>query len=311
MRLLLLVLLLAPAPGRAAETREYGPYKMAYEKPGFWRTLGNGPSDWGRFVKWGFARERLSWLAAVGASTALLVKYDQEIYEETRRAGRRLGISSEDKTKTYLTVNGLSLFRGPGDLGSALYFLGDGWVNIGLFGYFEISGRLKDDWRELQTGHQLAEGLLVTGFTTQLLKRATGRETPRAATKAGGKWSMFPPFAEYQAHRSGYDAFPSGHVATSMMTVTIIAENYPEKTWVKPLGYTLVGLLSFQMVNNGVHWASDYPLGLAIGYGVGKAIATDGRGAAKRGVAPAASAVRLTPWLSPEGAGGLALAYRY
>jgi hypothetical protein len=26
----------------------------------------------------------------------------------------------------------------------------------------------------------------------------------------------------------------------------------------------------FQMVNNGVHWVSDYPLGIAMGYVIGK-----------------------------------------
>jgi len=121
---------------------------------------------------------------------------------------------------------------------------------------------------------------------------------------------MFPSFKDFQAHRTRYDAFPSGHLATCMMTLTVIAENYPEKTYIKPLGYALLAGLSFQMVNNGVHWASDYPLGLAVGYGIGKAIAAGGRTAARRG-APAPSALRAFPYLSPDGGGGLALAYRF
>ncbi|OGR52886.1 MAG: hypothetical protein A2049_07215 [Elusimicrobia bacterium GWA2_62_23] len=311
---LLLSFCAAPLRAQEAASRTYtlkDGSTLTYAKPGLWRTIGAGPSDWGLFVKQSFTKESLPWLAAIGASTVLLIKYDQEIYEETRRVGDRLNISSVDKTKTYLRIGGVSVFRGPSDLGSAFYFIGDGWVNLGLMGYFEARGLMKDDWRALQTGHQLAEGLLVTGFTTQVMKRVTGRETPRAATADRGVWRMFPSFNDFQAHRTRYDAFPSGHLATCMMTLTVIAENYPEKKYIKPLGYTLLTALSFQMVNNGVHWASDYPLGLAVGYGIGKAIAAGGRTSAKRSPAATAQAIRFAPYLSPEGAVGAAMTYRF
>jgi hypothetical protein len=313
--LLLLQVLLAPAVNaQEASSRTYNlkdGSTLTYAKPGLWRTIGAGPSDWSLFVKESFKKENLPWLAAIGASTLILIEYDQKIFDNTQRLGKKLGISREDKTKTYLKLGGVSVFRGPSDLGSAMYFLGDGWVNLGLFGYLETYGWLKKDWRAQQTGHQLAEGLLVTGFTTQVMKRVSGRETPRAATAPRGVWRMFPSFKDFQAHRTRYDAFPSGHLATCMMTVTVLADNYPEKKYIKPLGYALVGALSFQMVNNGVHWASDYPLGLAVGYGIGKAIASGGRTAAKRGVPATASAVRFAPYLSPEGAVGAGMTYRF
>ncbi|MDA8132366.1 MAG: phosphatase PAP2 family protein [Elusimicrobia bacterium] len=299
----------ADAPSRTYTLKDGS--ALEYSRPGLWHTIGSGPSDWRTFLKDSFRKENLPWFAAIGASTLFLIEYDQKIYVNTRRAGRKLGISSADKTKTYLKVGGVSIFRGPSDLGSAFYFIGDGWLNLGLFGYFEIAGRLKDDWRALQTGHQLAEGLIVTGFTTQVMKRISGRETPRAATAPRGVWRMFPSFKDFQSHRTRYDAFPSGHLATCMMTLTVIAENYPDRKYIKPLGYSLLGALSFQMVNNGVHWASDYPLGLAVGYGIGKAIASHGRTAARRTAAPAPSALRLEPYFGPEGAAGAALAYRF
>jgi len=110
-----------------------------------------------------------------------------------------------------------------------MYFIGDGWISLGLCAYFEAYGYMKDDWRALTTGHQLVEGLLVTGFTTQVLKRTTGRETPSAATAPRGVWRFFPSFTEFQSRRSRYDAFPSGHLATGMMAVTVMSANYPEK----------------------------------------------------------------------------------
>ena len=312
----LLLLSVFRAPGLYAQEAPLRTYTLkdgstlAYPKPGLWHTIGSGPSDLGLFVKEGFKKENLPWLGAIGASTVLLIQYDQRIYTGTKKTGRKLGISSKDNTKTYLKVSGVSVFRGPSDLGSALYFLGDGWVNIGLFAYFETYGRIKGDWRAAQTGHQLAEGLLVTGFTSQVMKRITGRETPRAATAARGVWRMFPSFKDFQSHRTRYDAFPSGHLATCMMSVTVLAGNYPDKTYIKPLGYALVGALGFQMVNNGVHWASDYPLGLAVGYGIGKAI-VHGKTAAKRTGPAAPQALSFGPYLSPEGAVGASLAYRF
>jgi hypothetical protein len=47
-----------------------------------------------------------------------------------------------------------------------------------------------------------------------------------------------------------------------------------------------MGLLSFQMMNNGVHWASDYPLALAIGYGLGKVAVSHGRKVVSAGDVP-------------------------
>jgi hypothetical protein len=285
---------------------------LTYSRPGFWRGMGSIPSDLGVLAKDSFRAENLPWLAAIGASTLILIEYDQKLYNNARRVGKKLNISTEDKTRTYLKAGGVSLFRGPSDLGSSLYFLGDGWISIGLFGYFKTAGWLKDDWRASQTGNQLAEGLIATGLVTALMKNITGRETPSAASGDGGVWRMFPGLKEYTAHRTRYDAFPSGHLATGVMSVTVISENYPDNKYVKPIGYALLAGLSFQMMNNGVHWASDYPLGIAVGYGMGKAIAAHGRTAARRtGPKTEAAALSFAPYLSPDGGVGAGLAYKF
>ncbi len=53
--------------------------------------------------------------------------------------------------------------------------------------------------------------------------------------------------------------------------------NYHEHKWIWPVSVATMGVLGFTMVNNGVHWASDYPLALAIGGVVGKTVAARGR----------------------------------
>ncbi|GMN08056.1 hypothetical protein MTsPCn5_34450 [Croceitalea sp. MTPC5] len=116
----------------------------------------------------------------------------------------------------------------------------------------------------------------MIGVITQTIKRFAGRQSPGPAIDSGnpgGHWTLFLRIKEYQTRTSNYDAMPSGHVATFMATITVIATNYPEIKWIKPVGYTLMGIMAFEMMSSRVHWASDYPLGLFIGYVVGKAAA--------------------------------------
>ncbi|MBI4801021.1 MAG: phosphatase PAP2 family protein [Elusimicrobia bacterium] len=303
----------APAPGSSVRIYKAGAEELAYSKPAFWANIADGPRDWLTFARNSFSKKSLPWLGAIGIATVILIEYDQKIYDNTRRFGKKMRISTRDKTRAFITINGVPILRGPTDVGSAMYFLGDGWINIGLCGYFEVYGRLKDDWRALTAGHQLVEGLLLTGFTTQLIKRATGRETPRAAHSPRGVWRPFPSFADFQGHRSRYDAMPSGHMATGMMTITVLAANYPEKKFIKPLGYGLLGLLGFQMVNNGVHWISDYPLGLAAGYSIGKVITANGKTAVNKSASahPPSAALRFCPVALSDGTLGPGLLHRF
>jgi hypothetical protein len=46
----------------------------------------------------------------------------------------------------------------------------------------------------------------------------------------------------------------------------VVAENYPEIKWIRPVGYAFTTLVGLGMLSNGIHWVSDYPLGLFIGY---------------------------------------------
>ena len=89
----------------------------------------------------------------------------------------------------------------------------------------------------------------------------------------GGHWNPFPSFSAYGKYTPNYDAMPSGHVMTATAALNVILGNYPDKKWIKPVGYSLIGLLGFEMVQANVHWYSDYPIAMVMGYIIGKNIA--------------------------------------
>lgn len=248
-----------------------------YKDPAVFRWLTDIPSNFITFPDSAFQKKHLFSMWAIFASTAILIHYDQPLIDGAQELGRDLGIGNGENTKTYITLGGYPFFRGPSDAGSAMYFIGDGWTHLGFCLGFYAAGLIGDDYRALTTASNLAEGILTLGITTQVLKHLTGRESPFVSTEPGGRWRLFPDQVEYHKKVPSYDAYPSGHVATAMLTLTVIAENYPEYEWIYPLGGGLITLLSYQMMNNGVHWISDYPLSLGLGYIFGKIIVDRGR----------------------------------
>jgi hypothetical protein len=252
-----------------------------YERPTGWTFLEHQPSDMKQAWQMTFRKESIVPLGWLVAGTGVLIYLDQYLYERTYKAGSDINISHESEQKTIVKAtlpgNYVVRFNGPHDVGTGMYFLGDGITHAVIAGSFLTVGLVADDNRAIQTASQLAEGILANGIVVQVLKHATGRENPNTYTDPGGRWRPFPNQKDYAKHVNKYDAFPSGHLSTAMVTVTVISSNYPEYTFVKPLGYTLMGALGFQMVNNGVHWYSDYPLAIAMGWMFGKIAVNRGR----------------------------------
>ena len=236
-------------------------------------------------------------MLATLASTGLLFAFDQQIYDETVRAGRDLSISPHHP-EAALFMGSVKVFYAPTTVSSGLYYLGDGWATMAVAGTFFAVGEFRGDNRALQTASEITESMFALGIVTQTLKHATGRETPGNASAERGRWRPFANLGDYAKNTPKYDAFPSGHLATAMATVTVIAGNYPDNPWVKRVGYSLMGACAFSMVNDGVHWASDYPLALLIGGTVGKMAAQRGHPSAR-----AESDERVRPLLTPFGAG--------
>lgn len=223
-------------------------------------------------LKTSFSKEAIPGWAAVVGSSAILYYYDEKLFRGSEQIGRDIGIGNKDNTKPLLSVSGHDLVRLPSDTGSALYFLGDGWMHFALAGSIMGYGYAKDRSYEVNTGIILVHGMFVSTIFNQTLKRSFGRESPNVKTQERGAWRPFPSFNEYNNKTAEHDAMPSGHVMTATLTFTVLAERYPDqKIPIYSVGGVWVSALMFQMMNNGVHWASDYPLGIAMGWVIGKA----------------------------------------
>lgn len=257
---------------------------LVYSRPKSFEFITALPRDYGDFCKDVFRKDQLINIGLIAGSTVLLVAYDQTILDNAKNFGRTIHLSGTSNQKPIIdqkvTIAKKEIkiqFNVPTDLNSSFYYLGDGWTHTSIALAFWVSGLISKDYRSLRTASELGECILSTGIATQFIKHITGRESPYTTNVRGGVWRFFPNQKQYANHTPQYDAFPTGHLATAMATVTVIAENYPDKRYIRPVGYTLMGLLGFAMLNNGVHWAGDYPLGIAMGYIFAKVAVNHGR----------------------------------
>ena len=255
-----------------------------YTKPKAFAMVKNIPLTTAEYARTTFTKRNLIPIAGMITGTAVLCLWDLAIIDGAKKLGDNFGIAHTNRQKTYARFSmklGENKFEvplnGPWDANTSMYFLGDGITHLTIAGSFWVYGAIAKDFRARQTAGELAEAIIAAGISVQFLKHITGRESPFAATFPIGYWRPFPNQKDYAKNVPRYDAFPSGHLATAMATVTVIAENYPEKKYVRPVGYSLMGLLAYSMLNNGVHWFSDYPLSITMGYAFAKIAVNRGR----------------------------------
>jgi membrane-associated phospholipid phosphatase len=246
------------------------PVQLQAIPPKKWGFITNVPADLLQIAKSPFKKNNLPGFAVVVASTALLIPFDQRILDGVKRSSDHIHLQPQTDYKILLQVGDTKILKLPKNINTALYQIGEGGTSMLVSGGLYIYGKISKDYRALQTASDLAETFITMGITTQVLKRISGRESPFVRTQPGGAWHPFPSFKEYQQNTPSYDAFPSGHLATMMATVTVLTTNYPEKKWIGILGYSLIGLSGWAMINTEVHWIADYPLALALGYISGK-----------------------------------------
>lgn len=254
---------------------------ITYKKPVSFSFITHIPKDIVGFSQHAFARNNFSSLEIITASTAALYFADQSITNTVQDKLEDNKIVSTEQFSPFLKIKiagkPTNIGKLPKNINTFFYDLGQGSSAMVMAAAFFVTGKIIKNNRALNTANELTETFVALGVGTQLMKYATGRENPTDASIARGRWRPFPKWSDFQNHKTKYDAFPSGHLSTFISAITIVGENYPEKRWIKPVGYSIAGLCGLAMINNGVHWSSDFPLAIALGHGYGKYISKKAR----------------------------------
>lgn len=260
---------------------------FVYKKPRPFDFLTRLPKDAAGIATAPFHRKAIKPLIYITASTILLMMADESINRGLHNFSADIHWHTEEDYRDVITLkggkSGISLLKFPKNLNTAFYQIGQGFPSLMIGAGLFVYGKIHHNVRAISTASQLAESFILMGAGTQILKRITGRQSPsEVPVELDATWHFFPSFSQFQSHTPNYDAFPSGHLATLMSTVTVLCENYPEKKWIKPVGYGITGMVGLAMINNNVHWASDYPLAIALGYLCAKQVAKSSRHLVKK-----------------------------
>ncbi|HLX12498.1 MAG TPA: phosphatase PAP2 family protein [Bacteroidota bacterium] len=218
--------------------------------PKWYSMISNLPGDWLTYSRVTFKTKNIPLMIGVAASTGILLATDDRTWHSAHN-----------------WYEGSDFVHRWSD---NVEWVGDGRPQFGIAGVFAVYGFAFQDERALRTSSEVVEAILACGGVVQLLKHVTGRQSPYVSSQPGGEWVPFPNQWDYAKKVPYYDAFPSGHLSTALTVLTVVVENYPEASWyLKPIGYTALAGLGVSMVNTGIHWYSDYPLAIALGYEFG------------------------------------------
>lgn len=212
----------------------------------------NVPMDYYHFFENNFSKDEVPDYINLAILTGSLMTFDQTSWKFQSSLYKR---SSFDQNTSNLAIQ-----------------LGNSTIQLIISASFASEGIIFHNERSLKTASNIIESVLTTGLFVQMLKRITGRESPAVASESGGEWVPMPSFKHYQKNQPKYYSFPSGHLSTATAIMTVIANNYPDAKWLKPVSYSLLGVLGFSLVSKGMHWYSDLPLAYFIGYSFGNII---------------------------------------
>lgn len=242
-----------------------------YKKPRFFDMVTRLPKDLVGSIKDFGKTNNLIALGGATLATVALLPADQYLLEKSRSVGEKIGLKDVARYNNFGPLSNI-----PPNETSAIYLIGNGSTSILLSMGFATYGLIKNDYRSLNTATGIIESLAISGIYSQTIKRISGRQSPEPAIRdgnPGGDWNPTPSFPAFTKHTPNYDAYPSGHLMTATSALYVILGNYPDVKWIKPVGYILIGTLGFEMVQANVHWVSDYPIALVMGYIIGKNIA--------------------------------------
>ena len=176
-------------------------------------------------------QEDIKWLLPLGVGTAGFVLIDRKVSEDVSEA---------------------SGLRRPSNIVSEV---GSGPLVTVPLSIIAL-GHFSHNARTAQAGGAGLEAFLHSGLIVQVLKTATNRERPNKPLSDGGFWD-------------GGKSFPSGHAITTWAFAAAMADQYPDKKWVRISGYSVATAVSFARVGSLNHFPSDVLVGSSLGWLIG------------------------------------------
>ena len=139
---------------------------------------------------------------------------------------------------------------------------GNGAISLPALGAFYLYGYFGENAKAERTALIAAESFLVTGLFTTVLKTAAGRHRPSTDDSS----------TSFDGFTTDHGSFPSGHTSTVFAIATVIANEYEDVPFIKPISYGIATMTGLSRINDEKHWASDIFIGAALGYFTSKTL---------------------------------------
>jgi membrane-associated phospholipid phosphatase len=192
--------------------------------------------------------------AGASLATVAVAPFDRDIQRNSQSVDLR------DNRGLHHAASAFAFTGGPGPFvaGGALY----------------LAGRATGDEDIARLGVTLTEGVVVAAALNGVIKGIAGRALPNAKTTEPGRFSFGRGFHD---GNGPFVSFPSGHTAASFAAAAVLAAEAP--AWgpsaariVPPVAYSTATLVALSRLYANLHWASDLPLGAAIGVWSGRTV---------------------------------------
>lgn len=164
------------------------------------------------------------------------------------------------------------------DVGYAMVVAGWFW-HIAPAGIMYLYGWRADKHELMGAGAAGLQAVAMVTAVTVTLKFMSGRRQPLkdgiyeyygpSGHRRSDDPGDFAPFNNNIRNESLRFAWPSGHTSSTVAFVSAMAAYYPDKLWIKLVGYPASLFMALAMVDYDAHWTSDVIAGALIGHTIG------------------------------------------